>query len=418
MANWKADSDGVPWLPVHNDNNSHDQLAPSKPAVPVTSTRHAPPLQPQPIEVDDAGSDIIAAVTPPPPEEVMPTDAKAAWEGAPVFSVPTDPAATPSGDAIRSLGDAAVLRASLSASGAAMPLGGVAPAATPSPAVPSPVTTTPAATSAPAVPTSPGLPAVSPARASAFPATTTAPGFMDTKPPTSPEPSPGSLAPELEDDSPPFTPIFGTPTVPDSTGSDQGDGSEPPTEDKGRPWWRSWPFLVILGLLVMGGIGYAVVTVLSDDEPVELTQPVIVPSPEQPTHDAIGIEDPTEFQAALPENVGLYALTAVETPELSTLDLMVRAAEATLLTYQYEDVTLSVRAIQHFDVETATQHFEGIAADGTDRAPVAAGGADVGERVTISAEDSETIVWSNTTALFFVTGPADAAEEFFTQFPM
>lgn len=418
MVNWKEEPSPVPWLPVHADSKTREPVAPSKPAVPA---RSAFMLHPEPVEVESPEADIIAPVTLPPSHEIMPTDAHAPWEAVPVFAIPTDSSAPAAVDPIQSLGDAAVRRASLSASGAATPLGGVAPVVPATPATSSaPVEHPPASTDPAPTPVSPYQVSAdaNPAPASALAPATTAPGFMAATPPTSAQSPPRSSTPELEDPEQPFAPAPSEPPMPDPADGDAGDGNEPPTHARRTPWWRSWPFLVLVGLLVMGGIAYGIITALSDSEPVELTPPVIVAEPEEPTHQATSIEDPTEFQQALPETVGLYALTGYDSPEVTSLDLLVRAAEATILTYQHDDITLSVRAIQHFEADTALEHFDAIAAEGTNRLPVSAGGVDVGERVNLTAQDGETIVWRNTSAIFFVTGPAQEAEEFFTNFPL
>ena len=411
MVNWNQDSTHVPWLPVHSDGSHREPVAPSKPAVPATPARRVSTFDPEPIELDDSDSDIIAAVIPPPPEEILPTDGRTAWEAVPVFTTPTNSPAVSTEDPFRSLGNAAVARASLSASGAPTPLGGVAPA--------TPSASTGAIPTLPApAPTTPGAPDVAPARASAAPVATVAPGFMVASPPTDPESPARSSTPELEDEAPPFTPSFGTPTVPHPAGGDANHDDPPPTDNSRTPWWRSWPVLVLVGLLVMGGIAYAIVQSWPEEEPVELTPQVVVGVPEEATHDPISIDNPTDFQAALPQAVGLYSLTGYEVPDVESLDLTARVAEVTLLTYEYQETILAARAVQHFDVETAMAQFEEIAADGTGRAPVLAGGTEVGERVTISATDSDTVVWRNATAIFSVTGPADAVQEFFANFTL
>lgn len=375
MVNRNEDSKRVPWAPVHDDGRGREPIAPSKPAVPAAPVRRESAFAPQPIEVEDADSDIIEAVTTPPPEEIMPARGPALWDAVPVFTPPM-PAADAVADPIRSLGDAAVNQASLSASGAPTPLGGVTPSAA------------------------------------------SAPGSLSATPPPSAASTPGSSTPELDDNSPPFTPLFGAPGT-DARASDSNDGDEPPGPAAARaPWWRSWPVLVIFGLLVMGGVAYAIIALLPEDEPVELTPEVIVPTPDEPTHEPISIQNPTAFQEVLPQMVGLYALTGHEDADTDNLELMVRVAEAHLLTYEYQDIMLAVSAFQHFDVESAIAQFEDIAGEGSDRAPVTAGETELGERVTITDGESVTIVWRNSTAIFSVTGPADAAEEFFTHSPL
>ena len=291
MANRNEDSKRVPWLPVHDDGRQREPIAPSKPAVPAVPARHSSMFSPEPVEVEDSDSDIIAPVDAPPPEEIMPTNSRVTWDAVPVFTPPTPTAGAAAADPIRSLGDAAVTRASLSASGAPTPLGGVAPSAPSThPSAPEPAATPPSGA------------------ATAAPAPAPAPGFMATTPPAGAGTPPRSPLQDLEDDTPPFTPLFGTPTV-DRAGAGVIGGDEPPVAEKQRtPWWRSWPALVIIGLLVMGAVAYAIVMALPADEAVELTPEVIVATPDEPTHEPISIENPTPFQEALPPLVGLYAL--------------------------------------------------------------------------------------------------------------
>lgn len=452
MAHWKEEPKPLPWLPVHDAGEPRESVAPSKPVVPA---RGPAASQPVPITVDDPAADIIPLVLPPPPEEIMPTDDRPAWDAVPVFAAPSQARATPAANPIQSLGDAAVRRATLSASGAPTPLGGVAPPAPSSVSAPAPITgevpltispyqpkAGPTANDAapgvpgaeqPFLPPQHGYPANPPAFASAHQGPTTAPGFMARPTPTNPSIPPHTATPEIEenvpraadtvrpDELPVQEPVIGTAftSVTNPGGGDTGDNDEPPATAEGRPWWRSWPFLTVVGLVVLAGVGYVVATALSDSspEPVELTTPVIVPTPEEPTHESISIEDPSSFQAALPELVGPFALTGFEEPEVATLDMLEPVAEADLLTYQYQDITLSVRALQHFDAETALRHFDALAVEGDNRTPVSAGAIDVGERVNITAGDAETIVWRNSTAIFLVTGPIEQAELFFTQFP-
>ncbi len=396
-----------PWLPV-----TEQAATPAKPLAPAVRPQDMPNLYPEPIESEDV--DIIAAVTPPPPEEILPTDGRDVWESisatAPTRTNknPADPVAQETGDPVRWLGDAALRQASLSAAGAPTPLGGV-----PSVALEAQDQDHSQA------------PSVSSATEPVSSASAVAPGFMpatsqanDNAAPTSPS------YPELDDDQGPlYTPAFGTPTIadpaqPGTPGDDAADGSEPPTPGTSGPWWRSWPFLVAIGLLVMGGIAFAIIQALSSEETFELTTPVIVATPEGPALDPIAIEDPTAFQAALPSIVGTYALTGIEVPPAATFNYPVRIAEGNVLTYATPDSTLTLRAIQHFSVEDAVAQFEALALEGTDRATVIASGTEVGDRVTVDTADGQAIVWRNDTAIFQVDGPLEEITAFFAQFTL
>ena len=237
-------------------------------------------------------------------------------------------------------------------------------------------------------------------------------------------------------DDPGYTPPFGVavgdraatdappgtePTTEPAPGSDGADGGDEPPSARadGAPWYLSVPVLVVAGLLVMGGLVAALLVLLTPErEVVSLTPEILVDAPAAPALDPIAIGDPTDFQAALPATVGAYSMTGIETPAVRAADLEVRAAEVDDLLYGDGESELTLRAIQHFDAEDATAQFEAIAADGVDRADVMAGDAPVGQRATLPAESGETLVWRNGTAVFVLTGPADALEDFFARFPL
>ncbi|MFW7414813.1 hypothetical protein [Demequina sp. SO4-18] len=413
MAMRNPDENRNPWIPVNDGVAPREAVAPSKPSMP-SAPRSAP--RPEPIETDDTGdADVVAPVSPPPPDEIFPTSPSAPT--AP--STRGDEAAAPgaSRDPYSALSDAAVRNASLSASGAPTPMSGTrrvnASEATagertrvfnPGPAAPGGawIAGDPRADAPPS--------AREWARAAADR------GDHGASP--APEPSDEPVA-VPEDDSPPYTPRVAAWDDPTAETDDAGDGDAPvPPASARTPWWRSVPVLVIVGLLVMGGIGYAVYLSLSSEEPVELTAPVIVVSPAPAALDPIAIEDPTDFQAAMPGVVGAYALTDLDAPAPASLDLAARAAEVSVLTYSDGDTSLTLRAIQHFDDEAAVAQFETFAADGSDRQPVEAGGTAVGESATVPSADGQTIVWRNRTAVFELTGPPDAVETFFAIFPL
>ncbi|MDN4480666.1 hypothetical protein [Demequina muriae] len=372
MATQNSGETRNPWLPVHDDGAGRGAVAPSKPAMPAT--RLATP-RPEPIDVGDA--DVIAPVALPPQHEILPSSP----------SAPTAPSvgrasgAAQVQDPFSALGDSAVRSASLSASGAPTPLGGV--------------------------------PMVTPLSRESGAAE--GPSRDDT--PAAQRPP----SPVVSDDAPAYMPRVsaGSADEPEDQTKAAGDGSDGDhPASAATPWWRSVPVLVIAGLLVMGGVGYVLYLALWPQEQVELTPAVIVAPPEVAALDPIALEDPTDFQSAMPGLVGLYAMTELEAPPVATLDLRARAAEVARLTYSDQQTTLTVQAIQHFDEEDAVAQFEALAADGTAREPVTAGGAQVGERATVPADGGQAVVWRNGTVVFEVTGPADAVEGFFAIFPL
>ncbi|WP_062131001.1 hypothetical protein [Demequina aestuarii] len=372
MATQNSGETRNPWLPVHGDDAGRGSVAPSKPSMP--SSRLTAP-RPEPIDIGDA--DVIAPVALPPQHEILPQ--------AP--SAPTAPSmghesrAEPDRDTFSALGDSAVRSASLSASGAPTPLGGV--------------------------------PMVTPLTRDSSPSEGTA---QDGAPVAQRPPSP-----VVNDGVPAYTPRVsaGSPPDPDTQPSADGDGRDGDRPAAAAaPWWRSVPALIIAGLLVMGGVGYVLYLALWPEDQVELTPAVIVAPPEVAALDPVVLEDPTDFQSAMPGIVGLYAMTELEAPAVVTLDLEARAAEVAVLTYGDQTTTLTVRAIQHFDEEAAVAQFEALAADGSGREPVNAGGTQVGERATVAADAGQTVVWRNGTVVFELTGPADAVEDFYAIFPL
>ncbi|MFW2512775.1 hypothetical protein ACNI3K_03255 [Demequina sp. SO4-13] len=426
MATRNPDEGRNPWAPVNDGGVPREAVAPSKPHVP-SSPRSAP--RPEPIEVEDHGdADVVAPVSPPSQEEILPT---VAGRTAPSAGGAVTEGDGASRDPYSALSDAAVRNASLSASGAPTPLGGVrrVEPAEVSDHEPSRWFTPQGAT------TGTGWVAGDPradappsahewARARAAPpesAESSAPANGDA--PSTPSGDDESTnAPD--DETSMYTPRVAAGADPGAAAEpDGGDGEDGGADDSPAsaraPWWRSVPVLVIAGLVVMGGIGYAVYSALAAEEPVELTAPVIVVSPAPAALDPIAIEDPTEFQAAMPGIVGAYALTEFDAPAPASLDLPARAAEVGVFTYSDGETSVTLRAIQHFDVEAAVAQFEALAADGADRAPLEAGGVSVGERVTVPADDGgQAIVWRNQTAVFEVTGPTEAVATFFALFPL
>lgn len=444
----KSPSAASPWDPA---NDAREAVAPSKPSMPVTGSV---PIVPQSIEGEDG--EIIAPVPQPDGAEIMPEAGTNPWQ--PRDSSPY----AGSADAIQELGDSAVRSASLSASGAPTPLAGVpvvtgaqqttfepedgpssvapawvagdpridapdsasqwsnrtppeaasgsTPASAPS-AEPGTVPYSPVSTG---TPSSPGTPAsiASPASAPSA-ASVESPASQPSSPSV---PSADSAAdagiPDFSDGTPAYVP----PVLPgDST--DGGSPEEPrdTAGDDKSPWYTSAAFLIVVGLLCLGGIGYGAYVLFFAQDDVELAPEVLVEAPAQATVDPITLEEPSEFLAAMPAIVGTYAMTAATPVPTTDAGLDVRAAEVNDLVYSDGTNDITVRAIQHYNAEAATEQFTALSEGGTDPQPVEVGGATVGDSVTIAGENPGK-VWRNGTAVFVLSGPADAVETFYENF--
>lgn len=241
--------------------------------------------------------------------------------------------------------------------------------------------------------------------------------------------TPPTDLPEIANDAPAYAPSFRTavPVAGEPAGlgfaghpaveGGGGEGTSDPAPVK-DPWWRSTVFLIIVGLLVMGGLGFAAWMLFGpEDDTVALTPEVLVEPAAEATIEPITIDNPTDFQAAMPSTVGAFSMTGIAAPNVADAGLSARAAEIADLTYSDGSTDLTVRAIQHYNEADATAQFEALAADGTDRQPVEVGDAQVGERATVAVDGGEQIVWRNGTTVLTLTGPADEAEQFYALFP-
>lgn len=405
-------------VPRPADDERHSGVAPSKPSLPTTGSVERVP---EPIEGDDA--DIIAPVEQPTADEVMPPSGSNPWH--PTMESDTRAA---DGDALRELGDSAVRSASLSASGAPTPLGGVPQvtsfepekntgavrpawvAGDPKGDAPSSATQWSLRTPADATPETPASP-VSPSSA---PSTDSAP-----TPDHPDETAALPAAPTFGDTSAPYTPRVSAASA--ATAPSDGDVPGPPVtttaEPPRTPWYASTVFLVAVGLIVLGGIGYGVYLAMFAPGDVELTPEVLVEAPAAATVDPIALDDPTPFLAAMPATVGTYAMTAATPVDPEEADLTVEPAEVNTLTYSDGTDEFTLRAIQHFTEEDATEQYATLAGGGDNAEPVTVGDAEVGEKVTLGG-DPEIYVWRNGTAVFELTGPAAQIESFYEQFPL
>ncbi|WP_062077104.1 hypothetical protein [Demequina globuliformis] len=436
MAQEKSDGTATPWLPI---NGEREPVAPSKPSVPSTGSV---PVVPQSIEGDDG--EIIPPVAQPDQDEIMPGPGSNPWRPGDQTASPTEP------DAIRELGDSAVRSASLSASGAPTPLGGVplvtsvqpgkdADGVRPAWAAGDPGTNAPDAASpwsartptegSPETPESPVSPGSGPSTDSAATPDEGADAWVATaagaavaaerSPDTQEDEEPTQAMPvhDFGDDQPAYEPEVIAASAP----SQDGSGTEPPKgiaeRDGGTPWYAGAPFLIAVGLLVLGGIGFAAYQLFFAPEDVELTPEVLVEAPPEATLDPITLDEPTDFLAAMPGTVGTFAMTAASPVEADDAGLTARAAEVNDVTYSDGTTDMTVRAIQHYNEDDATEQYTALAEGGTDPQPVMVGDTEAGERVTLEG-DPTTYVWRNGTAVFELTGPADQIEAFYAQFPL
>ncbi|WP_084128232.1 hypothetical protein [Demequina sp. NBRC 110055] len=414
MADDKANAQDVSG---HAPEQARGHVAPSKPAVPTTGSI---PVVPQDVPGGDA--DILAPVDQPDSEEILPTAGTTAWTATDASAPSTDASPT---DPVRALGDDAVRRASLSASGAIpqvshasppltfQPEEGVAPqpawfAGDPRSNAPESAASWAAASAAHTPDLFPGTAASALAEATPDPVTA--------EDATTSEWSDAAAA-DADADPDPHRDAAPAP-APDASGGDDSAVPPPPTDEHSTPWYRGAIFLTLVGLIVLGGIIYVAYTLVSPPaEDVEIAAPRVVEVAAEPTVEPVTLENPTDFLAAMPATVGVYSMTEATMVEEDAAGLETRVAEVDDLTYSDGETTLELRALQHYDEADATEQFDALSQGGTDSQPVTAGGAQVGQRVTLTGEPAS-YVWRNGTAVFVLSGPADALEEFWIQFPL
>ena len=380
----------VPWLPVDPSAErpsppAEPTLTPTKPVVPAWIRRDDAPAA---IEADTG--EIIAPVVPPPAEEIMPTlgDGMPAFDEPHVTDAPDDPVAR--------LGQSAVAAAALSAGGAPTPLGGV-PTVAGDDAARAPffgdqgVAFTPQfADAAPATPATPAgderadaLAAGLVAEETAWLASRAAPveeGQVYTPQPVSlPEPPPA--APE---DTPPR---------------------------RSRRWWL-WALLA----LVVVGAAVAAYLVANRPDPTVIPGITVTEQPPTPTLEPQPAPTGSAFQAAMPTEVGAFALvgsTVLDPADLATT--AGRIADGVDLTYRSGEDTMKVRALQYYSEDDATAALTSLAGEDVATEPVEANGSVVGESAIVTAPQPG-MVWRNGTSVFILTGPPLQLTGFFAQF--
>lgn len=334
-------------------------VAPSKPAVPPG--RAAPQVRPEPVPAEEA--DIVAPVTLPPVDEIMPISTE--------VPPPPTPAAHARDDLVERLGSSAVENASW------------------------PTSAYPRATR------------------SRHPSSTVTRPSDDAGEAATPE-SPAE-PPDFDGGVPYVPPIVATHGV----GHADTDKTIPDSGTPGRRrWWRRPVVIVLVVLLVLAGLGIGLTAVWNSLGSAEAAPAAAVTHTPQPTLSPIEIEDATVFLAAMPTTVGTFALVSVDTDLDDDIELTGRTVESHRLSYRDNDQVVTVHAIQHFNEADALVQLENLGAEGGDPQPVLAGDAQVGERVTVDNAGETTIVWRNGTAVLTASGAEDRLDDFWTAFPL
>lgn len=212
-----------------------------------------------------------------------------------------------------------------------------------------------------------------------------------------------------------------------SPANGDADGIFPPVvnDDSGArdggsgPIWSSTAFLVILGIVVMAGIGYAVFALFLKPGTVQLPTQNVVAAPVEPTLDPVAVTDPSAFLAAMPTTVGAYVLTEYTVqsdanPEGAAegSELPEGVAEIDTLTYSDGSSEIVVTSFQHYNISEAQSTFEELNVDGSDLQPVVVAGEEVGNQVTMASDAGPTVLWINNTAVFTATGDDDSVVTF------
>jgi len=265
----------------------------------------------------------------------------------------------------------------------------------------------------------------------------------------------------------PSSPFPGvSPAAPSSTGAEFPGSATPsppgpPKDDDdgtSRPFFRRPLVLVGAGLLAASLIGGLVYYLFFRPEPIILDPEVVVIPLPTPTIDVVTIDNPTDFQAGLPDATLAYGLVAVE--DVSSSERATwpeRFAEGWGLTYDDgSGLTMTVTAIQHYHEDDAIAAFEALwteanLAEGSagaspslspsaspatliERHPVMSGDTQVGESFKVVTEVTETVVgddgvetpgltrevaiitWRNATAVFVMTADPSVIDDLFLEY--
>lgn len=362
-----------------------EQVAPSKPVTPLTPRRPSPAPEPVDVEVDE--SVIVSPVASPSVDEVEPAP-RGPFEGMPSEAPAASAAPLTS---IQLLGRAAATNASLSASGAPTPLGGV--------------------------------PRVDGAGASPVDLGDSGPRWVPTFAATAPADEPPAQEPavvpaaaldrhDLGADVPLYRPRVapdaGAPPAPAGPADAEPplprtDGEEPP-----RTPGRAWP-LVLIGLVTMAAIGLAIVWPALHPSAIEIPAQHVVGAPQGPAVEPTELVDPTPFLDAMPRTAGAWALTAATTNDpLTDATLPGRVAEWHTLTYSTGSDEATLEARQLYTPDDALDALEARAGADAVLADATVGDVVVGVRAETADGDQTRVMWTHDAAYFEAVGPTEA----------
>ncbi|MGV8966735.1 MAG: hypothetical protein ACOH2F_10695 [Cellulomonas sp.] len=224
-----------------------------------------------------------------------------------------------------------------------------------------------------------------------------------------------------------FTPTGSYPPPSDSTTStgDEPTGDEPtgggsPAEPGPNRRRNLIIAAAIGGVVIIGGVAAALGGVFDTAAPLPTpTASTITLASPTPTIAPIAREPISAFADALPSTVLDLALTAI-----APQPTLVAANALEGYTLDYSDggsVAVTLEAGQWETPEEAAAVYAPIAAAApvTESGSVDVGGAPVGTwTFSAAADGTGSLVWTNGTALFHVTGPAEIVRSFYEAFPL
>lgn len=372
------------------------EVAPSKPLAPRTPVRDRP--APEPVDVDLGDAHIVNPVASPEAHEVAPEPS------GPFDSLPTEsaPEATAPLTSVELLGRAAAANASLSASGAPTPLGGI-PRVDASGATPVEIaddsprwapTFMGASTTAAAAPPAPASEAA-------------------------PVPTIALNRHQLGSDLPLYRPRMAgdghavNASDPAAGHADELAAGPEPAGIEAAPAagptpGRAWP-LVLIGLLTMAGITLALTWPLLHPEAIELPAQRVLGTPTTVDNGLVPVvlEEPSEFLRAIPQRAGSWTMVGAS----STQSPAGRVAEWHTLRYSDGSATVALEARQYFSAASA--HDALVRAAGPDAVftDATVAGEVVGERVEREEDGTTRIMWTHGSAYFEAVGPSEQVAE-------
>lgn len=198
-----------------------------------------------------------------------------------------------------------------------------------------------------------------------------------------------------------------------SAADEQGPEGDPGARRRPPRW--VW---IAVGAVVLVVVAVVAYLAMNRPEPEALEPEVVTLPVPTPTVEPVERPEGTAFAQALPSTVLQYALTGLaDHPDL----IAQGALESYVATYgDGGGAELTVVAGQWETPEEATAALEALAADAPDaeQGPVQVEGADVGTYLLVPGEGTETISWTNGTALVQVTGPTGTVMDVHTAFPL